>query len=302
MQINRLFEIIYILLNKKKITAKELSEYFEVSVRTIYRDIEILSGCNIPIYTAKGRNGGISILDNFVFNKSLLSTQEQQNILTSLKLLQSLQYPNINQTTNKLENLFCNKENDWITIDFSDWGSCEKEKRKFEDLKNAVLKNQVIMIQYSNTQGVMSQRQIEPLKIVFKSRSWYLYAYCRERKDLRIFKIIRIKQYEILEETFFRKEEINMEKEEKKFNKLEKIDILLKIDKKMGYRVYDEFEPEQVSENEDGSFMIQITYPEDEWLYGYILSFGHFAKVCKPLNLRKIILNRLTEAIKEYQP
>lgn len=301
MQINRLFEIIYILLNKKKITAKELSEYFEVSVRTIYRDIEILSGCNIPIYTTKGRKGGISILDNFVFNKSLLSIQEQQNILTSLKLLQSLQYPNINQITNKLENLFCNKESDWITIDFSNWGNNEKEKRKFEDLKNAVLKKQVITIQYFNTQGIVSQRQIEPLKIIFKSKNWYLYAYCRDKKEPRIFKIMRIKQYKILEEVFLPKEEINIKEEEKNFNKLEKINVLLKIDKRMGYRVYDEFEPEQILENEDGSFMVQITYPEDEWLYGYILSFGHFAKVCKPLYLRKIILNQLRETVKKYE-
>lgn len=301
MQINRLFEIIYILLNKKKITAKELAEYFEISIRTVYRDIEVLSSCGIPIYTIKGKGGGISILENFILNKSLLSAQEQQNILTSLKLLQSLQYPNVEEITNKLENLFCNRQKDWINIDFSDWGSCEKEKKKFEDLKNAVLKRKVITIEYFNTQGIVSQRQIEPLKIIFKARGWYLYAFCRKKQESRTFKIIRIKKYEIMEEEFLQKEEFDMEKQEKSFNDLEKIDILLKIDKKMSYRVYDEFEPEQISTDKNENFLIHLCYPEDEWLYGYILSFGKFAKVCQPQHLKTIILNRLIEAIEKYK-
>ena len=86
MQINRLFEIVYILLNKKTITARELSEHFEVSMRTIYRDIDTLSGAGIPIYTSKGKGGGISLLDNFVLKKSMLSEQEQDCIDELAKL------------------------------------------------------------------------------------------------------------------------------------------------------------------------------------------------------------------------
>ena len=85
MQLNRLFEIVYILLNRKQVTARELAQRFEVSTRTIYRDIESLTEAGVPVYTNKGKGGGISLLDNFILNKSYLNTDEQQEILTALQ-------------------------------------------------------------------------------------------------------------------------------------------------------------------------------------------------------------------------
>ncbi|WP_243145627.1 helix-turn-helix transcriptional regulator, partial [Clostridium neonatale] len=101
MQINRLFEIVYILLNKKSITAKELSEHFEVSQRTIYRDIDTLCECGIPIYTSKGKGGGIGLLDSFILNKSILSEDEQNEILCALKSLQATNYKDNNSVLSK---------------------------------------------------------------------------------------------------------------------------------------------------------------------------------------------------------
>lgn len=110
MQINRLFEIIYILLDKKTVTANELAKKFEVSSRTIYRDVEILSGAGIPIYTTKGKGGGISILDNFILDKSVISKEEQSAIITALTAMSVL--PNVKKTgiADKMSLLF--KSND----------------------------------------------------------------------------------------------------------------------------------------------------------------------------------------------
>ncbi|MDR0286975.1 MAG: HTH domain-containing protein, partial [Clostridiales bacterium] len=122
MQVNRLFEIIYILLNKKMITAKELAEHFDVSQRTIYRDIDLLSLAGIPVYTEKGKNGGISLLPEFVLNKSILSEQEQNEILSALQGLSTVKTAETDQVLKKLSTIFNKNTVNWLDVDFSDWG------------------------------------------------------------------------------------------------------------------------------------------------------------------------------------
>ena len=130
MQISRLFEIVYILMNKKNTTAKELSEHFEVSQRTIYRDIDTLSQAGIPIYTNKGKGGGIGLMEHFVLNKSVLSEQEQNDILSALQGFKVTSYSDTNQVLSKLNSLFGSKNTDWIEVDFSYWNSKEEDKPK----------------------------------------------------------------------------------------------------------------------------------------------------------------------------
>ena len=95
MQINRLFEMVHILLNKKNVTAKELAEHFEVSIRTVYRDIETLTFAGIPVYSSRGKNGGIRLLENYVLNKTLISQDEQNEILYALQSLKAASYPEV---------------------------------------------------------------------------------------------------------------------------------------------------------------------------------------------------------------
>lgn len=163
MQINRLFEIIYILLDKKTVTANELAERFEVSQRTVYRDIEILSQSGIPIYTTKGKNGGISILDNFVLDKSLISDKEQSEIITALAAMAAL--PNIEKTEikSKLSLLFHKNGASWINVDFSEWGT--SQQNVFDKLKNAVIEKRVTELGYINSRGLLSKRSVEPLQL-----------------------------------------------------------------------------------------------------------------------------------------
>ena len=153
MQINRLFEIVYILLDKKTVTARELSEHFEVSQRTIYRDIEILSQTGIPIYTAKGRGGGISLLSEYVLNKSLLSDTEQNEIISALQSLNALNGRTADPVLNKMAVLFNKNSSNWIDVDFSNWGSDDKEKEKFQLVKAGILGRRVIDFDYYSSYG-----------------------------------------------------------------------------------------------------------------------------------------------------
>ena len=139
MQINRLFEIIYILLDKKTVTANELAKKFEVSSRTIYRDIEILSGAGIPIYTTKGKGGGISILDNFILDKSVISKEEQSAIITALTAMSVL--PNVEKTgiADKMSITFLNLKRQFhgFDVDFSDWNV--EQKNFFDKIRDSII-------------------------------------------------------------------------------------------------------------------------------------------------------------------
>lgn len=298
MQINRLFEIVYILLNKKSITAKELSEHFEVSQRTIYRDIDTLCECGIPIYTSKGKGGGIGLLDSFILNKSILSEDEQNEILCALKSLQATNYKDNNSVLSKLSNLFGTTNTNWIEIDFSGWNSNSEEN--FSLLKHAILNTKVVSFDYYSSYGEKTTRSVEPLQLWFKDKNWYLKAFCELKESYRIFRLSRIKNLFISDETFIRKlPEIQLESRNLEKNH-DIVNLKLNINSSQSYRVYDEFDYDQITVNDDNTFTVSASYPQGEWIYSYILSFGPDATVLEPEYVRNIIKGRLNKMINKY--
>ena len=300
MQINRLFEIVYILLDKKTITAKELSEHFEVSVRTIYRDIDTLSIAGIPIYTNKGKGGGISLIDDFVLNKSVLSEKEQNEILMSLQSLNAMKFLDVEPVLKRLSTIFNKESTNWIDVDFSQWGSDDSEKEKFNILKTAILSTKIVSFDYFSSYGEKTLRTVEPLKLVFKGQGWYLYGFCRLKGEFRIFKITRIKNLNLLNETFKRDIPIDIWGEGDKSYKNKMVTLILKIDERMAYRLYDEFDQENIVKNSDGSFTATTTFPEGDWIYGYVMSYGEYAEVIEPKDIREIIKRKFEEGLKKY--
>ncbi len=138
MKNNRLFGIIYILMLKKTVTAKELAERFEVSVRTIYRDIELLSSMNVPVYMTKGKNGGISLLDGYKLDKAMFTEEEQNQILFALQGFNKLSANDI-AVFDKMKAVFDKDNKNWIDIDFTVWGKSAVQKSSFETIKQAIL-------------------------------------------------------------------------------------------------------------------------------------------------------------------
>jgi predicted DNA-binding transcriptional regulator YafY len=300
MQINRLFEIVYILFEKKTITARELSEHFEVSQRTIYRDIDTLCMAGIPIYTNKGKGGGISILPEFVLNKSLLSDAEQNEVLSALQSLNALNVPNVDTVLNKLSTLFNKNNTSWIDVDFSNWNNNHSEKEKFKLLRNAILGQKVIEFDYYSSYGEKSKRLVEPMKLVFKGQGWYLYGYCRLKNDYRIFKITRIRNLLAYDESFNRDIPQDIWNKSEDSYKSKMISLVLKIDSKMAYRLFDEFCPEDIESNLDGSFIVRTTIPEGHWIYGYIMSYGEYTEVLEPKHIREAMKSKYENALKKY--
>lgn len=302
MKINRLLEITIILLNKGTVTSKELAERFEVSTRTIYRDIDILSSSGIPIYSSRGSKGGISLLENYSLNKTLLSDKESESILFALQTLQVTKYPDIDILLEKLEGLFKKPSTDWIKIDFSPWESNPNKCDKFSYIKQAVLECRIIEFDYISADNIKSHRYFEPIQLIFKSHSWYILGWDKERKAYRTFRISRIKNVIILNKTFkYDKKCISKKNKQIDFNSpKEYINIELKFTKEALYRLYDEYDDEFIKKNIDGTYTIELKMPENEWVYDYIMSFGNFVEVISPKHIRKIVIDKIKKMFEQY--
>lgn len=193
MQESRLFKIIYYLMENGKSTAPELAEKLEVSIRTIYRDIDIISSVGVPIYVTTGRNGGIQIDDSFVLDRLILSDKEKEDIITALKSVSIVDDRN-SDTLSKLSAIFNTKNEDWLEVDFSRWGNKAQDNTMFQKIKEAIISRKMLCIVYANTRGEVIERVICPLKMVYKAKNWYIKSFCMNKSDFRIFKLTRIIQ------------------------------------------------------------------------------------------------------------
>lgn len=285
MKESRLFKIIYYILEKGSMTASELADKLEVSVRTIYRDIDRISSSGIPIYMTPGRKGGIQLLDHYILNQTIFSDKEKQDILATLQSA-ALVNPSLEkELLTKLAALFHIELEDWFEIDFSRWNNHSQDTLYFEQLKNAIITHKAIVIDYINSCGIKSTRKIYPLKLFFKSKEWYMKAYCTVKADFRLFKLTRITHVELLEERF---KPINYPKAEIDVD-ITVHQVILCFAKKVAYRIYDEFTIDDIEEQSNGDLIVSTKMPEGDWLTSYLLSFGASVKVIEPLYLKEIL-------------
>lgn len=301
MKLNRLIEIVMLLLNRQTVTARELAERFGVAVRTIYRDIEDLSAAGVPIYMTKGKGGGISILEDYSINKAVLSESERENLAVALKTMQAVKYPEIDAVLEKIGAVFkSGDDTDWIKIDFAGWDTSPKEQDKFSRIKNAILRRQVIRFDYVNVSGARSDRFAEPEQLYFNRHTWYLIAFCRSRNEHRVFRVSRIKNVVVTEERFEKRPVSDEESQVIQSDKYACVDLHLRFSGKMLHRLYDDFDEDCVTKNADGSYDVRVSFPENEWVYGFILSFGHYVEVISPQRIRGIIADSMKTALKYY--
>lgn len=199
---SRLFKILYHLLSKGHATASELAGKFEVSQRTIYRDIEALSSAGIPVYAEPGRNGGICLLHDFVLDRALLSENEKQEMLAAVQSISATGCTPAAEMLTKLSALFRVNASSWLEVDFARWGKRSGDTFKFERLKTAVIYRREVRMLYENTNGERTDRIVQPLKLSYKSKEWYLKGFCLEKQDFRMFKLNRILKLDVLDRTF----------------------------------------------------------------------------------------------------
>ncbi|WP_455683870.1 helix-turn-helix transcriptional regulator [Thomasclavelia sp.] len=299
MKENRYFQMVYLLLEKGNMTAPELAKHFEVSVRTIYRDIDILSSAGIPIYATQGKGGGIFIQDNFVLNKSILSEEEQKQILIALQGSRVIEEDNASSLLLKLSSMFQKENINWFEFDFSSWTKTGANKESFHILQSAIFKSKRVSFNYHNGKGEAIKRVVEPLKLVFKSYDWYLYAFCSMRNDYRFFKLTRIRNLEITNDGYIRAIPKEIFARAEKFE-MKMIKVTLLFDKDMSVEVYEKFD-EEVTQRKDGHLLVETLMPDNELLFNYILSCGDKVEVLAPQKTRNIILKRAEKIVEKYK-
>ncbi|MEX1376145.1 MAG: YafY family protein [Eubacteriales bacterium] len=298
MKINRLFEIVYILLNSQQVTAKELAERFEVSTRTIYRDIDILSSCNVPVYCSKGKGGGIGLLESGKMDKAMLTTDEQMEILSALQGLKATDIDGHNKVLGKLSTFFNSQRADWIEIDFSSFSANSNWKDNFEIIKSGILNLKRVEIEYANMRGEISKRKIEPIKLIFKGVSWYLSAYCLNKNDYRMFKLNRIISIKMLEEVF--QQHPMQPAPEGSFSPVVHKRLVFRADKSYAFRIYDDFYKDNISVDENGDFIVSTDMYERDWMLSYILSLGDRAECMEPEDMRREIGETIKKSAEKY--
>jgi len=295
--VSRLFQIVYLLMEHESMTAGELSERLEVSVRTINRDIEKLSEARIPIYATRGRSGGISLLSDFVLNKKVLTEEEKSSILSSMRVMGAVGYEDEKQALNRLEEFFGASAQDWIEVELDTWGEGHFDRERFRGLKDAILCHKKIVFDYMG-RGEGSSRTIHPYRLVFRSQAWYVYGFCELRQDYRHFKLHRISKLEVLEERFEPQKLPVIEKEHYLPGE-ETFTAKIRFDESVAYRVYDEI-PAWFIHRENGQLMATITNAESSWLYGLVLSYGPAAEVLEPQSVREELRRQVALLYQKY--
>ena len=309
MKINRIITIIMILLQKEKISAKALADKFAVSLRTIYRDIEVIENASIPIITFRGSYGGISILKDYKINKGLFTKDDVIILLKGLNLLSS-PILNENEKSTTLEKIKClltqqefNQVGDDVgklAIDLSPWFSKENINNKIAIIKMALQEQLLISFNYMKIKNEKVLRTVEPYKLLFKERQWYLQGYCLAKKDFRIFKLSNMSDINKTEIKFIRKSVPDMFAGFKSNMQQKIFKIKLLIDHSILERVLDYCTEKDIEKLNDAQYLVNFDFIDDDYSYGILMSFGSGCICLEPEHVRKEIIQRSEKLIQRY--
>ncbi|MEK3986266.1 YafY family protein [Paenibacillus sp. FSL K6-3166] len=312
MKIDRLLSIVILLMNRRLIQAKELADMFEVSVRTIYRDIESINGAGIPIVTYQGSGGGIGLMEGYRLDRNVLTDRELADIFSALQSVSSyggtehtLLMEKISSVIPPSQTAAFRSKTTQLIIDFSPWGLQPILEEKIATLKEALEENRTVAFDYVNAEGQSSQRSVEPYTLVLKGQAWYLYGYCLQRQDFRLFKLHRMKGL-IKEKREFIREDRDMHElpwstDYQRVTSASVVSpILLHFSAEGRHLAEDRFDSTELQPDGHGGYNVSIHYPEDGWLYGFLLSFGTALEVLEPEHIRQKLGELALGVAKKY--
>ena len=298
MKIDRLIGILSILLQKENVTAPELARHFEVSRRTINRDIDTLCRAGIPIMTRQGAGGGISIMNGYRLDRTILTSKDMQTILAGLRSLDSVSGSGYyGQLMEKLQSgsseLVSGRES--MLIDLSSWYK-KSLAPKIAAIQDAIENRHLLTFRYYAPSGD-SERTVEPYYIVFKWSSWYVWGWCAAREDFRLFKLNRMDGLTETDRSFVCRDVPMPDlSDEKIFPGGIRVKALFTPD--MKWRLIEEFGPHCYTEEADGRLLFTADYTDMDNLVSWILTFGEKAEVIEPAEARDRI-RHIAEALEK---
>lgn len=301
MKIDRLIGILSILLQEERVTAPELAKKFEVSRRTINRDIEDLCKAGIPIHTLQGAGGGICIMEGYRMDRTLLTSKDMQVILAGLRSLDSVSgshyYGQLMEKIKSGSSGFVSGR-DFMLIDLSSWYK-DTIAPKIELIQDAIEERKHMTFRYY-APGGDKIRTIEPYYLVFKWSSWYVWGWCIARKDFRLFKLNRMDAL-IKDAKGFAPREVPVPdlSVQKIFPGKIRVKALFSGDSK--WRLVEDFGIHCFTEEEDGTLLFTADYTDRENLLQWFLTFGDKVKVLEPVEVRDELIRIANNMIREYK-
>lgn len=305
MKYQTMLKILFLLLARKKVSAKYIADRYELSLRTVYRYIDELSLADVPIYNVRGRNGGYAISDTYKIPATFLTDEESEKIITTLTQINKELGSNVIETAiTKLsavskggeESLSLNLGN--LIIDGTAWGTVGVYTETLKLIQQAIESKNLVTISYVNREGEASERVIEPHLLALKQGLWYTYAYCTLRKEFRLFKVGRIEKAKLLSDTFSRREIESVNEIFSKWYAEEPEDVDFIVDKSFKADVEEWLGVNNVSVQKDGTVIASTKLPINDYLTAKILSFGDKIKVIAPKKLKTLVINK-AKAIEE---
>lgn len=299
MKIDRLIGIITTLQQKKTVTAPYLAEKFEVSRRTINRDIEDICKAGIPIVTTRGANGGISIMEGFSLDTTVFTEQELTAIFTGLKSLDSVsRSASAEKLAQKIGGSEAIKLSDHMVIDLSSFYKDDLTS-KIEQITLAIRETRCIAFHYCYPKGEADKR-IEPYLIVFKWSDWYVFGFCKDRQDFRMYKLRRLWNLTVTDDTFSRRE---IPEEKKQFGSHMTDDYIIPAvyDPSVKYRLVEEYGHGCFTEQEDGNLYTEWGFTAQKDAVEWFLSFGDKVKVLGPPEMVTLMKSTLDSIRNLYE-
>ncbi|MGP0586212.1 helix-turn-helix transcriptional regulator [Paenibacillus timonensis] len=303
MKLERLISIIYKLLNHDVLSAALLAEEFQVSQRTIYRDIDVLCAAGFPVVAYQGTKGGYGIMDGYKMDRSLLGTYDVASLITVLNSLSSVfEDERAQGTIERLQTI----EREYRTPSLS----VDLETRRtalgvLPSLRSAITQRNLVRFEYINAQNERRTRELEPLRLRFKFGNWYVYGYCRSRQDYREFRLSRMLNVLLTQETFEpHPEALELNANDQKAWEGQMEDVVIRVHPEALADVMDQFQLAEKQFHDDGSMTVRIPVHQPlnaRWLWSILLSFGSGAEVLEPLELRDIVKEQLQRALQLYE-
>ena len=301
MKVDRLVSIIMILLEKKRIGAQELADQFEVSPRTIYRDIDAINMAGIPVRSTSGVGGGFEIMQDYKIDRKVFSTADLSSILMGLSSLSNMIRGDelVNALAKVKSFIPADRAKDieiqanQIYIDLHPWVGNRNIQPYLETIKTALQESKLLSFEYSDRHGNLSARTAEPYQLVLKSSHWYWQGYCHARKDFRLFKLSRMFNLRILEDSFTPREYPKPQLDITEILDTIQKTIKIRIHKSVMDRVLDYCAYEHFSADGDAYYIVRYPFIENDYYYDILLSFGDKCECLEPLHVREEMKRRI---------
>lgn len=309
MKVDRLVSIIMILLDKKRIGAQELADMFEVSPRTIYRDIDAINMAGIPVRGASGVGGGFEIMQEYKVDKKVFSTADLSALLMGLTSLSNMiRGEELVHALAKVKSFIpADRAKDielkvnQICIDLSPWTGNSSIQPYFEMIKEALQENRLLTFEYIAHHGNKGARTVEPYQLVLKNSHWYLQGYCHKRNDYRLFRLSRMSNLQMQEETFTARDYQKPILDFAEFLETMQTKIKIRIHKSIMDRVLDYCTYEDFFTDDDEYYLVNFPFIENEYHYDILLSFGNKCECLEPAHIRAEMRRRIHDIAAIYE-